>query len=151
MSNSIDCEKLVQAAGDAIIGVGPDGKIKLWNPAAARIFGFSDEEAIGQSLDLIIPARFRERHWQGFNEVAQSGQSKYGADVLRVPALHKDGRALSIAFTVALLGSAGAVETIVAIVRDETQRWQEERELRRRLKELEQESAKSRPRSDDQT
>jgi len=74
-----------------------------------------------------------------------SGRSKYGADVLRVPALHKDGRSLSIAFTVVLLSSAGSVEAIVAIVRDETQRWQEERDLRRRLAELEQGSAKSRP------
>ena len=144
MSSAIDFEKFVQVAGDAVIAVGTDGKITLWNLAAQRIFGYSDDEALGKSLDLIIPERFRERHWQGFREVTQSGRSKYGADVLRVPALHKDGRPLSIAFTVALLGSAGRVDSIVAIVRDETQRWQEERELRRRVTELEQASAKNR-------
>jgi PAS domain S-box-containing protein len=144
MSSAIDFEKFVQVAGDAVIAVGTDGKITLWNLAAQRIFGYSDDEALGKSLDLIIPERFRERHWQGFREVTRSGRSKYGADVLRVPALHKDGRPLSIAFTVALLGSAGHVDSIVAIVRDETQRWQEERELRRRLTELEQTSAKNR-------
>jgi hypothetical protein len=55
-----------------------------------------------------------------------------------VPALHKDGRALSIAFTVALVNSTDShTSAIVAIVRDETQRWNEERDLRRRLAELE--------------
>jgi PAS domain S-box-containing protein len=145
MSSPIDFESFIKAAGDAIIAVDMAGKITLWNPAAERIFGYSDKEALDQSLDLIIPERFRQRHWQGFREVAKSGRSKYGADVLRVPALHKDGRSLSIAFTVVLLSSAGSVEAIVAIVRDETQRWHEERELRRRLTELEEESAKNRP------
>ncbi len=145
MFSAIDFERFVQVAGDAVIAVGTDGKITLWNLAAERIFGYSGDEVLGKSLDLIIPERFRERHWQGFREVAKSGRSKYGADVLRVPALHKDGRPLSIAFTVALLSSAGRVDSIVAIVRDETQRWQEERELRRRLTELEQAAAKNRP------
>jgi PAS domain S-box-containing protein len=145
MSSAIEFENFIKAAGDAIIAVDMAGKITLWNPAAERIFGYSDKEALDQSLDLIIPERFRQRHWQGFREVAKSGRSKYGADVLRVPALHKDGRSLSIAFTVVLLSSAGSVEAIVAIVRDETQRWHEERELRRRLTELEEESAKNRP------
>jgi len=145
MFNASDFERFVQVAGDAIIAVGTNGEITLWNPAAERIFGYSNDEALGKSLDLIIPERFRERHWQGFREVAQSGQTKYGADVLRVPALHKNGRPLSIAFTVALLGYEGCVDSIFAIVRDDTQRWQEERELRRRLTELEQTSAKNRP------
>jgi PAS domain S-box-containing protein len=145
MFSAIDFERFVQVAGDAVIAVGTDGKITLWNMAAERIFGYSGDEMLGKSLDLIIPERFRERHWQGFREVAKSGRSKYGADVLRVPALHKDGRPLSIAFTVALLSAAGRVDSIVAIVRDETQRWQDERELRRRLTELEQASAKNRP------
>jgi len=137
MDQSIDLESFIQAAGDAIIAVGKDGKIILWNPAAQRVFGFTAADAVGQSLDLIIPERFRERHWNGFHQVMLSGQTRYGADVLRVPALHKDGRALSIAFTVALVDSANDSRTIVAIVRDETQRWNEEREMRRRLAEFE--------------
>jgi PAS domain S-box-containing protein len=138
MSRSIDLESFIEAAGDGIIAVGKDGKIILWNPAAERIFGFTAKDAIGQSLDLIIPERFRERHWNGFRQVMLSGHSRYGTEVLRVPALHKDGRALSIAFTVALVNSPGSQSSsIVAIVRDETQRWNEERELRRRLAELE--------------
>ena len=137
MHQSIDLESFIQAAGDAIIAVGKDGKIILWNPAAQRVFGFTAADAVGRSLDLIIPERFRERHWSGFHQVMLSGQTRYGADVLRVPALHKDGRALSIAFTVALVDSDNDSRTIVAIVRDETQRWNEERELRRRLAEFE--------------
>jgi len=138
MYQPINLESFVQAAGDAIIAVGSDGKIILWNPAAERIFGFTAADAIGQSLDLIIPERFRERHWNGFRQVMLSGQSRYGTEVLRVPALRKDDRALSIAFTVALVNSPESQSAaIVAIVRDETQRWNEERELRRRLAELE--------------
>jgi PAS domain S-box-containing protein len=138
MSQIIDLESFVHAAGDAIVAVGNDGKIILWNPAAERVFGFTAADAVGQSLDLIIPERFRERHWNGFHQVMLSGQTRYGSEVLRVPALHKDGRALSIAFTVALVKSSDSqTNSIVAVVRDETQRWNEERELRRKLAELE--------------
>ena len=138
MYQNINVDSFIQAAGDAIIAVGGDGKIVLWNPAAEPIFGFTAADAVGQSLDLIIPERFRERHWNGFRQVMLSGHTRYGTEVLRVPALHKEGRALSIAFTVALVNSPDSQSfSIVAIVRDETQRWNEERELRRRLADLE--------------
>ena len=141
MSHALDLEAWLRAAGDAIIGAANDGKIILWNPAAERIFGFTAQEALGYSLDLIIPERFRARHWEGYANVMASGETRYGTDVLRVPAVHKDGRALSIAFTVALLRSPdGKPHTIVAVVRDETARWNEERELRRRIAELEQQN-----------
>lgn len=134
----MDFEKLVAAAGDAIVAADAQGKIVLWNPAAERMFGFARAEALGQSLDLIIPERFRERHWQGYEKVMQSGETRYGTDVLRVPALRKDGRPLSIAFTVGMLKRAdGAVESIVAIMRDDTARWDEERALKQRLVKLE--------------
>jgi PAS domain S-box-containing protein len=138
MSYPLDLESWVRAAGDAMIAAGADGKIILWNPAATRIFGFTAEEALGRSLDLIIPERFRPRHWEGYRQVMATGRTRYGSDVLRVPALHKDGRSLSIAFTVALLNSSdGEPHVIAAIVRDETSRWNEERALRQRLAELE--------------
>ena len=133
-----DSEQFVRAAGDGIIAAGADGSIVLWNPAAERMFGYTESEALGRSLDLIIPERFRQRHWDGYRQVMQTGHTKYGADVLRVPAIHKDGRTLSIAFTVSLLAAPGdGGRIIVAIVRDETTRWNEERELRRRLADLE--------------
>lgn len=139
MSSQLDLEMFVRAAGDGIIAAGSDGRIVFWNPAAERIFGYTKEEAVGRSLDLIIPERFRERHWSGYREVMRTGKTRYASEVLRVPALRKDGSPLSIAFTVALLGS-GEQTVISAIVRDETQRWNEERELRRRVAELEQQS-----------
>src|ERR1700716_262908 len=128
MSVSIDLNQLVEAVGDAIVVCDASGAITLWNPAAERMFGFSQAEAVGQSLDLIIPERQRQRHWDGYNKTMETGQTKYGHDVLRVPALHKEGRPLSIAFTVALLHSPEkTVSAIVAIIRDETVRWGEER------------------------
>jgi PAS domain S-box-containing protein len=141
MSYTLDLQSLVQAVGDAIIAAGTDGKILLWNPEAERIFGFTVEGALGHSLDLIIPERFRNRHWEGYQRVMRTGQTRYDTEVLRVPALHKDGRSLSIAFTVALLHAGdGGIQAIAAIIRDETARWEEERALRRRLTQLEAQS-----------
>ena len=138
MDRTVDFEALVRAMGDAVIGAGTDGAIVLWNPAAERMFGFTAEEALGGSLDLIIPERFRNRHWNGYQEVMRTGRTRYGTDVLRVPALHKDGRKLSIAFTVALLyAREREIQTMVAIVRDETARWAEERALRQHVAQLE--------------
>ena len=134
----IDFKALVQSAGDAIVAAGTDGSVLLWNRAAERIFGYTEQEAIGHSLDLIIPERLRARHWEGYKRVMQTGETRYGTEVLRVPAMHKDGRRLSIAFTVTLLSSPRqGVQAIVAIIRDETSRWEEERALRQRLADLE--------------
>jgi PAS domain S-box-containing protein len=139
---NLDFAAFVDAAADAIIAAGADGRILLWNRAAARIFGYTADEALGQSLDLIIPERFRARHWDGYQRVMASGQTKYGSEVLRVPAEHRDGHSLSIAFTVTLLElPEGRGRAIAAIMRDETARWNEERELRRRLADLEAKSA----------
>ena len=135
---SVDLEQLVAGAGDAIVVCDAAGAITLWNRAAERIFGFTEADALGQSLDLIIPPRQRERHWEGYHKTMATAVTKYGADVLRVPALHKDGHTLSIAFTVSMLFSDDRKVTgIAAIVRDETKRFGEERELRKRLVEAE--------------
>jgi PAS domain S-box-containing protein len=138
MKTSIDCHQLVAAVGDAIIASDASGAITLWNPGAARMFGYTEEEAIGQSLDLITPERLRNRHWEGYNKSMATGTTKYGNDLLRVPAVHKDGRAMSIAFTVAMLFTPeNKVGAIVAIIRDETVRFAEERALKKRVAELE--------------
>lgn len=136
-SPSFDPQAFILAAGDAIIATDAAGSIVVWNPAAERIFGFAATEALGQSLDLIIPERLRQRHWEGYRRVMQTGQTRYGSEVLRVPALHKDGRPLSIAFTVALMDLPDGSRIIAAIIRDETARWAEERALRQRLADLE--------------
>jgi PAS domain S-box-containing protein len=138
MPSPIDLEQLIEAVGDAIVASDASGAIALWNPAAERMFGYTESEALGQSLDIIIPQRQQQRHWDGYHKTMQTGQTRYGNDVLRVPAVHKDGHSLSIAFTVALLHSPdGKVSAIVAAIRDETSRFAEERSLRKRLMELE--------------
>jgi len=138
VSGTVDLGHLVAAVGDAIIVSDAGGVITLWNPAAERMFGFTASEALGRSMDLIIPERLRKRHWEGYHETMRTGITKYGTDVLRVPAVDKAGRALSIAFTVALLNSAdGKPTAIAAIIRDETTRFAEDRALRKRVAELE--------------
>jgi PAS domain S-box-containing protein len=138
MQANVDFKQLVEGAGDAIMVCDAKGAITLWNRAAERIFGFTEAEALGQSLDMIIPQRQRQRHWDGYQKTMETGITKYGADLLRVPALHKDGHTLSIAFTVSMLFSGSRdVTGIVAIVRDETVRFAEERKLRARLQEAE--------------
>jgi PAS domain S-box-containing protein len=135
---SIDCEQLVEVVGDAVVVADASGTINLWNPAAERLFGFTEAEALGHSLDLIIPERLQERHWTGYRNTMASGKTRFSHEVLRVPAVHKDGRALSIAFTVGLLhGPQRETTRIMAVIRDETARFAEERSLRNRLVELE--------------
>jgi len=137
MQVDLDFQQLVHAIGDGVIVCDAAGAITFWNAAATRIFGFGESEAIGQSLDLIIPQRQRDRHWDGYHKTMATGQTRYGNDVLRVPALHKEGKPLSIAFTVAILRALdGSVSSIVAVVRDETERWSEERKLRARVAQL---------------
>lgn len=137
-SQTFDISGLVAAIGDGVVISDADGRIVTWNPAAERIFGFSEAEALGETLDLITPERHRRRHWEGYAKTMRTGETRYGTSLLKVPALHKDGRALSIAFTVALLhGADGEVTGIAAVIRDETERFQEERSLRRRVAELE--------------
>jgi PAS domain S-box-containing protein len=138
MDTEIDYKQLLRAVGDGVVVSDAAGSIVFWNAAAERIFGFTEEEALGKSLDLIIPERQRQRHWDGYHKTMQTGETRYGNDLLKVPAVHKEGRPLSIAFTVAMLYTPDRkVSAIVATIRDETERWTEERNLRRRLAELE--------------
>lgn len=133
-----DYQQLVMASADAIMACNAAGKITLWNAASERMFGYPEAEAVGQSLDIIIPQRQQARHWEGFHVTMASGITKYGASVLRVPAVHKDGHTLSIAFTVSMMHSAdGKVSAIVAVVRDESVKFAEERALRKRISDLE--------------
>jgi PAS domain S-box-containing protein len=131
-------EKIVGAAADAIVLARADGTIELWNPSAEKLFGFTETETLGQSLDLIIPEKYREQHWAGYREVMRTGRTDYGDQVLRVPAVRKDGGRFSIAFTVGLLtGKDGHVEGIFAIMRDDTETFNTQKALRDRIKQLE--------------
>jgi PAS domain S-box-containing protein len=104
------------------------GIITFWNDAATRLFGWDPNEVVGRSLDVIIPERLRARHWAGYRETMSTGHTDYADRLLEVPALHRDGRALSIAFTVSLLrDDDGTPTAIAAVLRDETERWRERR------------------------
>lgn len=126
---------LVQNAPDAIIYADAKGRIFFWNAGAERIFGFSPREAIGQSLDIIIPKNLRKRHWQGYDATILSGTTRYGAgNILAVPALRKDLSAVSIEFTIfPFLDDKGRIVGIAAILRDVTQRFNELKALRKEL------------------
>jgi PAS domain S-box-containing protein len=114
------------------------GIIRLWNSGAEAIFGYSAEEAIGETLDLIVPEKLREKHWEGYRKVMATGVTKYGSDVLAVPAIKRDSSRLSVEFTIVLLqDDTGKPIGTAAIMRDVTERWQKEKELKKRLAELE--------------
>lgn len=126
---------ILATSADAILATDRRGIIRFWNPGAVRIFGFAHEEAVGASLDLIIPERLRQRHWEGYRRVMEAGETRYGAgDVLAVPALTKDGRQVSVEFTIVLLrGLDRQITGMAAILRDVTARFEETRRLKREL------------------
>jgi PAS domain S-box-containing protein len=130
-------EAIVQSAAEAVIATDRQGIVCVWNPGAERIFGHSAGEALGQSLDLIIPEGLRARHWEGFHQVMATGESRYGeGDLLSVPGLHKDGRRISLEFTVVpLKDERGEMQGIAAVLRDVTARFEEIRSLKRKLAE----------------
>lgn len=146
MRTDVDFGAIVEAIGDAVVVCDRKGLITLWNPAASRIFGFTEDEAVGASLDIIIPEKQRARHWEGYDASMATGTTRYGNDVLRVPALTKSGATISIAFTVAMLhGADGSVQSIAAVMRDDTRRFQQDKAMRDRLKELEAEVRRAGP------
>ena len=130
--------QIVEKAADAIIFADKEGIIRLWNSGAEAIFGYSAGEALGKSLDLIVPEKLRERHWEGYGKVMETGVTKYGSEVLAVPAIKNDSSRLSVEFTIVLLkDDTGKAMGTAAIIRDVTERWRKEKELKKRLKELE--------------
>ena len=118
------CRTLVREAPDAMIYADNEGVIRFWNAGAERIFGFTEAEAIGRSLDIIIPEDLRQRHWAGFRQTIGSGKTRYGAgDTLAVRALRKDRRPISIEFSIVpFRGGDGAILGIAAILRDVRER-----------------------------
>jgi len=123
---------------DAIVHAGESGLIQVWNAGAVRMFGFTEAEALGQTLDIIIPVNLRDRHWQGFHETMRTGQTRYrDGQILAVPAIRKDGTRLSVEFTIVpFAGHDGRMTGIAAIMRDVSARFEEVRSLRRQVAEL---------------
>lgn len=124
---------LLNSPAEAIVYSDREGLIRFWNAGAERVFGFSTEEALGQSLDIIIPERQRQRHWEGYDEVMKTGVSRYGSgDLLSVPATRKDGSRISVEFTIVPLKDAdGAMLGMASVMRDVSARFEELKTLRR--------------------
>jgi PAS domain S-box-containing protein len=128
-------QAILLSRADAIVAADRDGKIIFWNAGAERIFGYSAVSAEGASLDIIIPERLRQRHWEGYRRVVDGGQSRYGdGDLLAVPGLTSSGARISLEFTIArLTDETGQTIGLAAVMRDVTQRFEEIRTLRRKL------------------
>jgi PAS domain S-box-containing protein len=130
-------EAILSMRSDAIVAADRDGTITFWNPGAERIFGYSSSDAVGQSLDIIIPMRLRRRHSDGYRRVMDGGESRYGdGDLLAVPGVTKDGRSVSLEFTIVPLhAGADGLIGLAAIIRDVTKQFEDTRALKRKLAE----------------
>lgn len=129
---------IVENSPVAIIYADEAGVVRLWNRGAEEIFGWKQEEALGRSMDFIIPEKYRVRHWEGYFRTMKTGTTKYRRTLLAVPALTKSGGTISIEFNVLLLKSAsGATVGIAAFLMDVTARRQKDMELRKRIATLE--------------
>jgi PAS domain S-box-containing protein len=127
-------KQLVNDSPDAILISDMEGIIRFWNSGAEQMFGHSSAEAVGQSLDLIIPENLRGRHWDGYRQVMASGETKYKTGLLSAPGVRKDGSRVSLEFSMILLsGEVGCIQGCASIMRDVTERWKKEKELKERL------------------
>ena len=139
MSNTeIIYRQIIENSQDAILFADRDGIIELWNSGAEAIFGYTKEEVRGKSLDLIVPEKLRQRHWDGYQKVMETGETRYGKELLKVPAMRKDGTSISVEFTIVLVRNRrNEIIGTAAIIRDVTERWKQEKELKQKLKLLE--------------
>ncbi|MGC8822860.1 MAG: PAS domain-containing protein [Desulfurella sp.] len=129
-------EAIFNGVGDGILFCDVDGIIKLWSRGCEKIFGYSSSEAIGQSLDIIIPEKYRKRHWDGFFSAIKSKSSKYSDDLLSVPAIGKNNKSLSIDFSIAIVEQDSKLLGFGAIIRDATKSFLEKKQLKNEIEEL---------------
>lgn len=127
-------QQLLDAAPDAILAADSDGIIRYWNLGAEQLFGHTTAAAVGQSLDLIIPEKLRERHWEGYRRVMATGETRYKTGLLTSPGTRSDNSRISLEFSIVLLKDAdGAIQGCGTVMRDVSRRWQRERELQAQL------------------
>lgn len=144
--NPISCpqlvEQIVQHNSDAILFADIEGIIRLWNKGAEEMLGYTATEALGQSLDLFIPENLRAKHWEGYHKVMACGETRYGKELLTAPGIRKDGTRISLEFSMVIIRDEdGAVLGTGAIMRDVTARFRKDKELKERLKALEEKNS----------
>lgn len=126
-------KQLYDNTSDGILFCDKEGIIRMWNKGCEKIFGFTTIEAEGSNLDIIIPEKYRKRHWNGFFESVETAKTKYAEKLLSVPALTKSGNIISIAFSIVMVKDTNTIIGFGAIVRDVTQEFNEKRELKEKL------------------
>jgi PAS domain S-box-containing protein len=134
---AIDHAGLIEQAPDAVIFADREGIIRVWNPAAERIFGYAAAAAIGQDLNIIVPQSFRDAHWKGYDRALADGDTKYRGRSLPTRAKKADGTEIYVELSFAIIHGVGGVLGALAQARDITERFEQERASRRRLRELE--------------
>jgi PAS domain S-box-containing protein len=138
--SSVDERMLFEQSPDAMIFADREGMVRHWNAAAERLFGHAAADALGQTLDLIIPENFRDQHWTGYDRALEARVTKYVGQVLPTRARHADGHDFYIEMGFAIiLDAAGEALGALATARDITERFERDRQSRRRLRELESE------------
>jgi PAS domain S-box-containing protein len=124
MTDLVPYAAIIQQAPDAVIYIDREGVIRVWNRGAESVFGYTADEAVGQSVDLIVPERFRPAHWAGFRRAVETGHTRPGDPVRTTRSTHKDGRKLYIEISFGLVtGEDGSVVGSVAVGRDCTARY----------------------------
>lgn len=138
MAESDLCRALVEHMADALIFADRDGLIRWWNPGAEAVFGYAANEVIGKNLDIIIPERLRRAHWNGYDKALAAGHTMHGRRALPTRSMRKDGSKLYVELSFSVVKDAhGTVVGAMAIGRDITARFEEEKAQRIRLGELE--------------
>jgi len=128
-------QTLVAGMSDAIVDADETGLIRVWNEGAVRLFGFTKQEALGHSLDIIIPGHLQHRHWHGYRETMRTGKTRYGdGSILSVPAVRKDGTRLSVEFSIVpFIDETGCMVGIATVMRDATKSFEELQSLRKEI------------------
>lgn len=123
--------RILEQMAEALIYSDRDGIIRRWNRAAETMFGHPASDALGQSLDLIIPENLRAAHWRGFDAAMKSGATRLHGRPTLTRALHRSGSRLYVEMSFALVtDEIGNAIGSVAVARDVTDRVEREKAAR---------------------
>ncbi len=129
-------EKIFEHVGDGILFCDTQGIIQIWTKGMESIFGYSANEAIGKSLDIIIPEKYRKIHWDGFYRAVKVTTTKYSSQLLSVPAIGKENKSLSIEFSISIIQEDNNIIGFGAVIRDVTKQFLEKKQMKKDLEDL---------------